>query len=897
MTLAAGTRLGPYEILSQLGAGGMGEVYRARDSRLGRDVAIKVLPAEYSADPGRLSRFEQEARAASALNHPNIVTVHDIGQVDSVPYIAMELIEGNSVRELIASGPVPVRKLLGIATQVAEGLAKAHAAGIVHRDLKPENLMVSADGFVKILDFGLAKLVPESAETASRVPTIARPETHPGIVMGTVGYMSPEQAGGQALDFRSDQFSFGSIVYEMATGRRAFARATTVDTLSAILHEEPEPIGRVNPATPPPLRWIVERCLAKDSRERYASTVDLARDLASVREHISELSGGEVVLPSAIRRRSRERLAWGVAAAALLCGLAAGYLARGSGRMASEPRPLMRLNLTFPAAESPVTSMMPVLALSPDGTRLVYVGRGPRATRLYVRAMDRFEATSIPGTEGASGPFFSPDGQWVGFWADRKLKKVSLAGGQPMTLCDAQVLRGASWGTDGTILFSPLGSEPLFRVSDKGGEPKAATTLDRKKGEKTHRWPQILPGGKAAIFTIADLTGNYDSARIGVLMLETGERRTLLEGGTDARYVPTGHLVYLRAGSLFAVPFDVERLAVTGPAVPILDGVNVYGNAGFADYAFSPAGSLVFLPLDPRELERELVWVDRKGAATPLTDARRNYRTVRLSPDGRRLAVAAGAQDSGIWIYDLTRGSWDRLISGGMASSPVWSGDGERLAFGSNRNGLINPFWMPTDRSAPAEQLTQVDTWTFPLSSSRDGRTMLVEGQNPKTGSDISVLSLDSGRARRPFLHSSANEEAARFSPDDHWIAYQSDESGRSEVYVTAYPGPSGRWQVSIDGGSSPVWSRDERELFFRNRGKMMAAAVELQPKFHTSVPKPLFDSANLGGYDLGGYDVAPDGQRFVMIRTREESAAPRSLSVVLGWFDDLMRRVPQGKK
>src|SRR6266496_2232510 len=329
MTLAAGTRLGPYEIISPLGAGGMGEVYRARDSRLGREVAIKVLPAEYSADPGRLSRFEQEARAASALNHPNIVTVHDIGQVDSVPYIAMELIEGNSVRELIASGPVPVRKLLGIATQVAEGLAKAHAAGIVHRDLKPENLMVSTDGFVKILDFGLAKLVPESAETASRVPTMAKPETHPGIVMGTVGYMSPEQASGQALDFRSDQFSFGSIVYEMATGKRAFARATTVDTLSAILHEEPEPIGRVNPAASPPLRWIVERCLAKDSRERYASTVDLARDFLSVRDHISELSGGEAVLPSAVRRRSRERLAWGVAALALL---------GGSGRGLPRPR-------------------------------------------------------------------------------------------------------------------------------------------------------------------------------------------------------------------------------------------------------------------------------------------------------------------------------------------------------------------------------------------------------------------------------------------------------------------------------------------------------------------------------------------------------------------------------
>jgi eukaryotic-like serine/threonine-protein kinase len=892
MTVSPGTRLGPYEVLAPLGAGGMGEVYLARDSRLGRDVAVKVLPAELASDAERLKRFEQEARAASALNHPNIVTVHDMGTADGVFYVAMELVEGKTLRELSAAGALPVRKILGIAAQIAEGLAKAHAAGIIHRDLKPENVMVSNDGFVKILDFGLAKLVLPDSGGASAMPTVDKPETQPGIVMGTVAYMSPEQASGQALDFRTDQFSFGSILYELVTGRRPFEGRTGPETLAAIIREEPRAIGEIAPATPTPLRWIIERCLAKDYRERYASTVDLARDLASVRQHISELSGGEGAFPSAVRRRSRERLAWGVAAAALLCGLAAGFLARGRGAAPRRPQPLVRLNMTFSPDESLVLADYPTLALSPDGTRLVYAGRGPQGTRLYVRELDRFGATPIPGTEGGVGPFFSPDGQWVGFWADRKLKKVSLAGGQPLTICDAPSYRGASWGSDGTILFSPGGQTALFRVSDRGGEAKAATKLDPQKGESTHRWPRILPGGKAAIFTIHGLSGNYENARIGVLLLETGETRTLLEGGTDARYVPTGHLVYLRSNSLFAVPFDLERLAVTGPPVPVLDGLRSHEAAGFALYDFSPPGSLVYLPLDPKEAEAELVWMDRKGTATPLTDVRRNYGGPRLSPDGRRLAVYTGYKNSDIWILDLARGSWDRLASGGLNFGPVWSSDGTHIAFASNRNGPINVFSMPVDRSQPAQQLTKGLTWPSPLDSSPDGRTLIIEEQPQAATIDISVLSLTGDRELRPFLRTPANEGAARLSPDGGWLAYQSDESGRFEVYVMAYPGTGGRSQVSIDGGSAPVWSRDGRELFYQSGGSLMVAGVETRPKFRAGLPKPLFKLTN-----LGEYDVAPDGQRFVMVRTRAEEATPRSLAVVLGWFDDLKRRVAAEKK
>ena len=888
MTLTAGSRLGPYEILAPLGAGGMGEVYRARDTRLGREVAIKVLPSELSSDKERLRRFEQEARAASALNHPNIVTVHDIGEVDSAPYIAMELVEGKTVRELIVSGPLPVRRLLAIAAQVAEGLAKAHAAGIVHRDLKPENLMVSADGFVKILDFGLAKLA-EASDALSRSPTMAPPETHPGTVLGTVGYMSPEHAAGQTLDFRSDQFSLGSILYEMATGKRAFVRATTVDTLAAILHEEPEPIGSANPAIPAPLRWIVERCLEKDPRARYAATLDLARDLANVREHISELSGGESALSPGTRRRSRAFLRWGVAAAALIVGLAAGFLLRGSQSEMSRV-PLMRLNLAFPPEESPVFAEAPVLELSPDGTRLVYVGGRPEGQRgLYVRPLDRLEATAIPGTEGALNPFFSPDGEWVGFGAEGKLKKVSLSGGQPMTLCEAPILRGASWGADGTILFSPVGTASLLRVSDKGGEPKPLTTLNPEKGEATHRWPDILPGGKTALFTIHGMSGDYESARIGAVSLETGERRIVFEGGTHARYLPTGHILYVRGSSLFAVPFDAKRLEVTGSPVPVLDGVAAFAPAGFANYAVSRTGSLVYAPRDPRAWEEELVWLDRKGSTRLLTELRRSYGTPRFSPDGRRLAVASGETNSDIWIYDLTRDAWEQLTSGGINFGPVWSPDGKRMAFSSNRNGPFNVFLMPTDRSASPEQITKGNTWTQALSWSPDGRTLVV-GDQPRGSLDLSELRLDGERTLRPLFATPALESAARLSSDGRWMAYHSDEAGRLEVYVARYPGAGARSQVSTKGGSDPVWSPDGRELFFQSGNKLMSTAIQTTPELRAGVPRALFE----GPFE--GFDLAPDGQRFVLVRSAYPNLPPKPLVVVLGWLDDLARRAPAKK-
>jgi Serine/threonine protein kinase len=881
-------RFGRYEVLDLLGAGGMGEVYRARDTSLSREVALKILTGEATRDSARFRRFQTEAQASAALSHPNIVPIYDVGEEEGTPYIVSELVEGTTLAAALARGPFPTRRLLDLAVGIAEGLAAAHAQGIVHRDLKPANVLLTAGGVPKIADFGLAKYFrPSSDSEGSHLSTLPDERTTEGTILGTVGYMSPEQAKGEPADFRSDQFSLGSILYEMATGKRAFQRSSLVQTLAAIVQEEPEQVGTLNPKTPAPLRWIVERCLAKEPGARYAATEDLARDLASVRQHISELSGAEAALSPGTRRRSRGPLLWGLAAAALIVGSVAGVLLRGSGSGTSRVPPLMRLNLAFPPEESLVLGLpSPVLALSPDGTRLVYVGRRPEGRRgLYVRPLDRLDATAIPGTEGALNPFFSPDGEWVGFGADGKLKKVSLSGGQPLTLCEATIPRGASWGSDGTILFSPSGNAGLFRVSEKGGQPKPLTTLNPEKGESTHRWPDILPGGRTALFTIHSLSGDYESARIGAISLETGERRIVLEGGTHAQYVPSGHILYVRGKSVFAVPFDAKRLEVTGSAVPVLDGVSGFATAGFANYAVSRTGSLVYAPSDPRASEKDLVWLDRKGNTRRLTEVRRSYADPRLSPDGRRLAV--GDFDGTIWIYDLTRDAWEQLTSSGVNFRPVWSPDSKRIVFSSNRNGLINLFVVPTDRSASPEQLTRTNTWPLALSWSPDGRTLLVEDQ-PGGSSDLSELRLDGERTLRPILATPFLEGAARLSSDGRWMAYHSNESGRFEVYVAQYPGPGGRAQVSTSGGSNPVWSPDGRELFFQSGNKLMAAAIETTPELRAGAPKAFFE----GPFE-SCFDIAPDGQRFVLVRPAYPDLPPPPLAVVLGWLNDLERRVP----
>ena len=888
--------MGPYEVISPLGAGGMGEVWKAKDTRLGREVAIKVLPAGVASDSERLKRFEKEARSASALNHPNIVTIYDIGESGGTSFIAMEMVDGQTLRKMLVDGALPTKRLLAIAAQMADGLAKAHWASIVHRDLKPENVMVTKDGYVKILDFGLAKLIqpdaPEGQET--HAPTVSA-GTEPGIVMGTVGYMSPEQALGKALDFRSDQFSFGSILYEMATGKQAFARGNAPETLAAIIREEPEPLSSAGPSTPVPLRWAVERCLAKDPEERYASTRDLARDLARdiahVRDQTSEATGmaASAVGLSTAGRRGREWMR--LATAALLGGLAVAAVWRFT-RSERPPRvTLQRLTLTLPlSAAVEVASLEPSLALSPDGSRLVYVAESGGGRQLFLRTLDQPVPAPMAGTEGGRCPFFSPDGQWVGFFAGGKLKKVPLAGGGPITLCDADGA-GASWGDNDMIVFES--GAGLASISAAGGTRRSLTVPDPKKGETYLNKPAILPGSKAVLFAVWT-GGTMGEQSIAVQSFATGERRVLSVKGACPRYAPTGHLVFVRDDeSLMAAPFDLSRLEVTGPPVPVAEGVLLYQPNGAAQYTFSSNGSLVYFSSGAVPSEETMVWVDRRGKVEQVTPARHDFEMPRISPDGQSIAVGF---DGEVWIYEIARGTFSRVtFRGGFM--PIWTPDGRRLAFMSTSAGPINQFWVPADGSGPSERLLTSEHAQFPESFTPDGWNLAFMDIDAETRNDLWVLPLQGERKAKPIVRTPFEERGAAFSPDGRWVAYSSNESGAWQVRVQPYAAPGGKAQVSTDGGTEAVWARDGRELFYRNGNKMMVVAVEAGNSFVAGKPRLLFE----GRYAMGpvpgftNYDVSRDGQRFLMIKS-EQAAAPTQLNVVLNWFEDVKRRALPAK-
>jgi serine/threonine-protein kinase len=564
-------------------------------------------------------------------------------------------------------------------------------------------------------------------------------------------------------------------------------------------------------------------------------------------------------------------------------------------------RPVARVVVTLPPGDRLTVGNTPVVTLSPDGSRLVYVANQGGSTQLYVRAIDRFETTAIPGTEGAEAPFFSPDGQSVGFFAEGKLKKVSLTGGAPLILCNAPLNRGASWRPDGTIIFTPgAATSGLYEVSDAGGTAKSLTIPDRKRGQISHRWPEILPGGKALLFTIWT-GGSFDSARIGVLSLETGEQRVLVEGGTYARYASSGHLVYARAGGLLAVPFNLRRLEVTGPPVSILEGVSMSPLSGAAEFSLSGDGSLAYVPGGPSVGERTLLWVDRKGGAVrPLAAPPRAYTCPRLSPDGQRLAVGIQGANPGLWLYDLARGTLTRLMSSPMTSFPIWAPDGKNVTFAfSGLGGPYNLYWMPADGSGAAQPLTTSPNMQFPGSWSPDAQVLAFSEADPTTGWHIWVLKLGDDRKPQPFLQTPSNESGATFSPDGRWLTYQSDESGRREIYVRPFPGPGGKLQISTEGGAEPVWARNGRELFYRNGDKMMSAAVETKPMFTAGKPKLLFEGHYEAGLypSLANYDVSPDGQRFLMIKASEQEQASTQINVVLNGFEELKRRVPTGTK
>jgi serine/threonine-protein kinase len=892
MSLAAGSKLGPYEIGTPLGAGGMGEVYRARDTRLDRTVAIKVLPQHLADTPEARQRFEREARAVSALNHPHICTLHDVGSQDGTEYLVMEYLEGETLAARLGKGPLPLEQVLKLGVEISDALDKAHRQGIIHRDLKPGNIMLTKSG-AKLLDFGLAKaaLPPASAVTLTAV-TRTTPITQQGTIVGTFQYMSPEQVEGKEVDARSDIFSFGAVLYEMVTGCRAFPGKSQLSVASAILEKDPEPISTLQPMTPPMLERAVKRCLAKDADDRWQTARDLLLELKWIAE-----GGPQVTLAStgaargALGRRTLILSLGALLLVAVIASLATWNL------KPIPPRPVNRTVITLPPGQRLGGLDQVAVALSPDGTHLAYVGVQGATQQLYLRAMDSLEAKLIPGTEGATEPFFSPDGQWLGFFAGQKLKRVSVSGGAALTLGDAPFPGGASWSSQRIIAFAPSVGSALQQVPDGGGAPQPLTHLE--KGEVNQRWPEFLPDGKAVLFTAAPTNASWANAQVAVQSVETGERQNLIKEATHPRYAVSGQLVYAQGGSLMAVPFDPQRLAITGAAVPVVESVLQSPSSGAAQYSFSATGSLVYISGGVQADQRSLVWVNRNGAEQPVAAPARAYVFPRLSPDGRRVGVGITEQETQVWLYDLALETLTRFtFEGNVNLNTAWTPDGKRIAFQSNKEGPLNLFWQRADGSGGLERLTTSAYNNFPMSWSPDGQLLAYVEVNPTTGYDIWVLRLSDHKAQ-PFLRTPFNESVPRFSPDGRWLAYVSNESGRWEIYVQPYPGPGGKWQISTEGGTEPVWNPNGRELFYRSGDKMMAVDIAAQLSFTTSKPRVLFEGRyNPAPGTTPNYDVSPDGQRFLMIKPAEGStAAPTQINVVLNWFEELKRRVPTDKK
>ncbi len=885
--IGAGTRLGPYEVQSLLGEGGMGQVYRARDSRLNRTVAIKVLTSPAAASPELRERFEREARAVGSLNHPHICTLHDLGHQDGVDYLVMEYLEGETLSARLRRGPLPIEQVLRCAIEIADGLSQAHRAGVVHRDLKPANVMLTRSAGVKILDFGLAKLRapgPETGAGLSSVPTESRNLTNAGVLLGTAPYMAPEQVEGREVDCRTDLFAFGAVVYEMATGERAFEGESAASVIAAILSSEPSPISTSQPLVPRALDRVVQKCLAKLPEDRWQTARDLKDELLWIQKEVS--------LPSTpVRRKGVRR--WALPASAVVAVIGTSLALWSLLRSSATPRPVVRSVIPLPEDHLYSRDGM---ALSPDGTRLVLGAflrtAGNAFGRLYLRVMSEMEAKPIPGTEGSRLPLFSPRGDWLAFFANGKLMKVSLGGGAPVALCDAPNPYGGTWGPDDTIVFNAVNYGGLMRVSAGGGPCEVLTTPDREKSEKSHRFPDFLPGGKTVIFSMGSAARrSLDDQTIEALSLETGERKVLVEGGMSARWSPSGHLVYHRGDSLVAVSFDPERLAVTGPPVTVLEGVlPVHGFfGGQPNFALSRNGALVFVPFRKRTPPR-LVFVDREGKSEPISEVRQEFRWHQLSPDGKRLAVGVAAWNDEIWLYDFSRDAWSQLTSDWDNSAPIWAPDGAQVTFTSTREGPFNLFSLPADGSGELERLTTSSQDQTPLSWSPDGR-FLAFGE----GGDIWILPREGDQKPKLFLSSAWG---ARFSPDGRWLAYVSRESGRPEVNVRPFPGPGGKWQISTRGGLSPRWSGDGKEIFYiepiedpEATPPIMAVEVVTAGGFRAVKPRKLFE----WGSRPGDWDVTRDGRSFVMIEVEpiSDDVTPGELGLVLNWAEELKRRVP----
>jgi len=886
-----GTRFGSYEVVARLGAGGMGEVYRAHDSKLGRDVAIKILPRQFAADADRRGRLEREARLLATLNHPHIGGIYGIEDREGVLALVLELVEGDTLAERIArSRPdkpaIKVREALSMARQIADALEAAHDKGIVHRDLKPANIKVTPTGTVKVLDFGIAKVSVAADAPGGDLPAINAAGTGMGILIGTPAYMSPEQALGQNIDKRTDIWAFGCVLYEMLTGRGVFGGDTPSETTASVLERIPD--WRALPeATPSGIRRLIQRCLDRDPSRRL-------HDIADARLELDDALASPAAEPLVVRAAPFRRvipLAIAAMAGGAVIALLAWAYTRPSPRA---PEPPSRFNIAV-ARGTELTRYggNPSIALSRDGRHLIYAAE---AGGLYIRSFDGVEAHLIAGTEAGWLPFLSPDGRWVGFAAGGKLQKVPVEGGSPRPIVDVTEPgpAGASWGEDGSIVYAS--GQGLYRVSAEGGTPQKLTDPDPQTGEG-HGWPQILPGGRAVLYTIGKHAG-VQEWRIAILSLDTGKQKVIVEGGTFGRYVPTGHLVYANGGTIFAAPFDIRQDELTGPAVPVLEDVrtNLLPGWGGAQFAFSHAGALAYITPHERPSETQLLWVDRKGSGMRISGAPHSFDNPSLSSDGKRLLVSSREPDgaSNLWLCDRDRQTWTQLTFEKNNDNPAWSPRGDRFAFQSTREGRTNLWVMPAD-GGDATRLTTSTRGQRPTGWSPDGQVLLFEEQTLATNWDVWELPLGGDRHPRPLVVANGYQGRGRLSPDGRWLAYESDE-----VYVRPYRGSDRRWSISTQGGAHPVWSRTGREIYYMTgsgalgvpsaaTSKVWVVPVTFAPTFRPGAPRVLFEREKL----LLGFDVAPDGEHFVIVEAAD--AAPERLEIVIipNWFEELKAKVP----